>query len=417
MKKKKSIVIGLALLFVSFLSCDSEDQIDSLNSINGSSSLGKSVNQESQTSLITKEDIEAESCDDPINFPLMAGQHIEVGVIQVSNDENNVYVRYEITESEWWLTETHLFIGDIGSAPFTNSGNPQIGRFTYQSDHEFVHEFIYTHPIDGNYEEISIIAHGVVVQRDGDTATSNETAFGKGQTEFDGNRWGWIINYQPVECDDDGNNDGTGDDGSNDDDGNDDGTDNGSDDGTSNGTDGDTTIGGIGGTDGNTGSDSSSDNGCMDAYAYSNDIQSTCLLDEFGQWGWTNLVNENSQHYVPGGVNYSYPLYASAYQCDTSNSILIGEMRLNVQGGDGKLYAKVDIVLNNQDLSITDVNLYFGSSKYPLDERGQPTISSDAFDINLTGLNEKSFSATWIEWDPESYFIAHVKVCPEASLP
>ncbi|UCE94106.1 MAG: hypothetical protein JSV73_02150 [Flavobacteriaceae bacterium] len=419
MKKKKSIVIGLALLFVSFLSCDSEDQIDSLNSINGSSSLEKSVNQEPQTILVTKEDIETQSCDEPVKFPLMAGQHIEVGAVYVSNDENYVYVRYEITETEWSLKETHLFIGDLDDAPFTNGGNPQFGQFTYQANHDFVHEFLYTDPIDDDTEEISIIAHAVVVQRDGDNTTANETAIAEGQTEFEGNRWGWIINYQIAECEGDENeeggsslqdsdesdDDGTDDDG-NDDDGNDD-------DGTNSGT----TIGGIDGTNGSSNGDTGSDSGCMDAYAYSNDTQSTCLLDEFGQWGWTNLVNENSQHYIPGGVDYTYPLYASAFQCDTSNSILIGEMKLNVQGGDGKLYAKVDIVLNNQDLSITDINLYFGSGKYPLDERGQTTLSSDAFDINLTDLNQKSFSATWIEWDPESYFIAHVKVCPEALLP
>ncbi|WKK67400.1 hypothetical protein [Lutimonas zeaxanthinifaciens] len=393
MKKKKSIVIGLALLFVSFISCNSEDQIDSLNSINGSSSLSKNVNQEPQTTLMTKEDVESQSCEDPIDFPLMAGQHIEVGTVYVSNDENYIYVSYEITESEWLLQETHLFIGDIGGAPFTNSGNPQIGRFTYQATHDYVHEYVYTHPINKIGEEVSIIAHAVVVKRDGDNTKANETAFGKGQIEFDGNRWGWIINYESVDCEDEEN------------------------EGNSTSSDNDTTIGGIDGNTGNTGTDTNSDEGCMDAYAYSSNAQSTCLLEDFGQWGWTNLVYENSQHYVPGGVNYTYPLYASAFQCDTSNSILIGEMKLNVQGGDGKLYAKVDIVLSNADLSLTDVNLYFGSNKYPLDERGQSTLSPDAFDINLTGLNKKSFSATWIEWDPESYFIAHVKVCPEALTP
>lgn len=407
MKKKKSIVIGLALLFVSFLSCEQEDQIDSLNAINGSSSLEKSFSQQPQTALVTKEDIEAESCDESIEFDLMAGQHLKVGSVYVSNDENYVYVRYEITETEWWLNETHLFIGDIETAPFTNSGNPQMGQFTYQADHDFVHEYFYSHEIDENTEDISIIAHAVVVQRDGDNTTANETAFGEGQIEFDGNRWGWVINYQIAECEEDENEGGSNSLQDDDESGNN---------GTDNGSTG-TTIGGTDGTNGNNGTDTNSDEGCMDAYAYSNSNQSTCLLDDFEQWGWTNLVYENSQHYIPGGVNYTYPLYASAFQCDTSNSIHIGEVKLNVQGGDGKLYAKIDIVLNNPDLSITDINLYFGSNKYPLDERGQPTLSSDAFDINLTELNQKSFTATWIEWDPESYFITHVKVCPEALLP
>ena len=429
MKKKKSIVIGLALLFVSFFSCDSEDQIDSLNSINGSSSLGKSFSQEPQQALVTKEDIEAESCAEPEGFDLMAGQHLKVGSVYVSNDENNIYVRYEITDNDWWLTETHLFIGDIENAPFTNSGNPQFGQFAYQGNHDYVHEYLYTHPIEDNSEVISIIAHAVVVQREGNNTTANETAIAKGQTEFDGNRWGWIINYQIVECEEGENEEGIStsqqsdesDGGGTDQNGsNDDGTNDGTKDGTNNDVSGTgstgTTIGGIDGTNGNNDTGSNSDAGCMDAYAYSNNTQSTCLLEDFGQWGWTNLVYENSQHYVPGGVSYSYPLYASAFQCDTSNSILIGEVKLNVQGGDGKLYAKIDIVVNNPDLSLTDVNLYFGTSKYPQDVRGQSTLSPEAFNINITGMNKKSFSATWLEWDPQSYFIAHVKVCPDEAL-
>jgi len=42
---------------------------------------------------------------------LLAGQDIEVGNVSVWNNETTLYVTYEITESPWIITETHLYAG------------------------------------------------------------------------------------------------------------------------------------------------------------------------------------------------------------------------------------------------------------------------------------------------------------------
>lgn len=412
MKKNISIVIGLAFLCLILYSCEQEDQINSFKSDEHSIEVDKNSSLPLQTRSITKEEIEEENCNDPDVRTIKAGQHTEVGNIFISNSETKLFVTYDLTGTDWWLSETHLFAGDLNEAPFTKSGNPQMGQFPYHGQHDLTQEYTFCISIENTDDPVSIIAHAVVVQKQDGQTIANETAFGEGETKFSGNRWGWIIEYQPADCEDESNNDDDNEEGTNDDD-----TDN-EEDGNSedSSSEDESTANGDNGTN-NGQEDSGNTYGCMDAFVYNNEEQSSCMLPDFGQWGWTNLVYQNSEHWVPGGVNYTYPLYASAFQCDTSNSMLVGEMKLNIQGGDGKLYASVEITLTNPDLSITDVNLYFGNTKYPLDDTGKETISFEKFDFSLTDLNQDNFSASWIEWDPESYFIAHVGVCPKNTLP
>jgi hypothetical protein len=59
---------------------------------------------------------------------LLAGQDIEVGNVSVWNNETTLYVTYEITESPWIITETHLYAGKNVS-PTTAPG-----QFPYSDD-------------------------------------------------------------------------------------------------------------------------------------------------------------------------------------------------------------------------------------------------------------------------------------------
>ncbi len=154
----------------------------------------------------------------------------------------------------------------------------------------------------------------------------------------------------------------------------------------------------------------------MDAYAYSSAENSVCLLTDFDHWGWTNWVIPNDKHYMPGGVSYNYPLYASAFECATDNSILIGEVNINVSGGATVLYGNVSVSLSKQELSISELHIYAGETIYPLDDAGNRTIAFDTFDLNLNSMNEKTYTVNWLDWFDETNFIVHVKVCPEEIL-
>jgi len=47
----------------------------------------------------------------PFTTDLLAGQTEDVGDVQVWNDGDNLHVTYVITEPDWEITETHLYVG------------------------------------------------------------------------------------------------------------------------------------------------------------------------------------------------------------------------------------------------------------------------------------------------------------------
>jgi hypothetical protein len=58
-------------------------------------------------------------------YPLLAGQDIEVGYVQVENDGTNLTVKYVLTDLDWVITCTNLYVGK--NAPPTSSP----GQFPY----------------------------------------------------------------------------------------------------------------------------------------------------------------------------------------------------------------------------------------------------------------------------------------------
>ena len=102
---------------------------------------------------------------DPDEFTLYAGQHIDVGTVEVWNDTDNLYVKYVVNDP-WRLTETHLhiFFEDMNytDVPQKN-GNPIPGKFDYKDEHDCVTEYTYTIPLTLVPEdELFIAAHAVV---------------------------------------------------------------------------------------------------------------------------------------------------------------------------------------------------------------------------------------------------------------
>ena len=95
---------------------------------------------------------------------LIAGQHLDVGDVTVVDDGVNIYVTYEIFEPGWGMTQSHLHVAaDLSGIPQTKRGNPKIGKFTYQNEHDMILKFTYTVPITWPAgTELVIAAHAVV---------------------------------------------------------------------------------------------------------------------------------------------------------------------------------------------------------------------------------------------------------------
>ena len=103
----------------------------------------------------------------PFSTPLIAGggnstSGVDVGDILVWNDATNIYVKYEITNPEWCLRETHLDVNQLLSAlPQTKKGSPIPGKFQYKDMLDCTSEILYVIPrsVSG---KVYIAAHAVV---------------------------------------------------------------------------------------------------------------------------------------------------------------------------------------------------------------------------------------------------------------
>ncbi|WP_290663092.1 hypothetical protein [Ignavibacterium sp.] len=100
----------------------------------------------------------AETC-----VELVAGQHYVVGTVCIKTEGTNLKVKYNITDSDWSITETHLaVVGDPADFPRTSNGNPKVGNFPYKGTHSNVGEVEYTIPIGNLPSTVYVAAHAVV---------------------------------------------------------------------------------------------------------------------------------------------------------------------------------------------------------------------------------------------------------------
>ncbi len=101
-----------------------------------------------------------------VRVPLFAARTIQVGTVAVAQSAQGeqLTVTYEITDDNWELVETNLFVGD--EIPTNPGGNPQVGQFTHQSEHDPAVER-YTHHVDGsNLPAVLTVAAQATVQTD-----------------------------------------------------------------------------------------------------------------------------------------------------------------------------------------------------------------------------------------------------------
>ncbi|MBK8610035.1 MAG: hypothetical protein IPL84_08805 [Chitinophagaceae bacterium] len=129
---------------------------------------------------------------------LVAGQSINAGTVSVTNDDEYIYVTYN-TANGWFLTETHLYVGDCAAIPVNNPGNPIPGHFPYSGTHANLTSYTYQVPIS----QIApgscgcIAAHAVVKQYNSSNQVINsQTAWGNGtRINPSGGNWGMKFEY------------------------------------------------------------------------------------------------------------------------------------------------------------------------------------------------------------------------------
>lgn len=136
------------------------------------------------------------------SFDLNAGQNTVMGRIDVVNDDNFVYVSYHCNQ-DWFLDETHLYVGNADAIPVNKKGNPKIGNFPFNDAHQGVSSFGYIIPIDPNWDACVVVAaHAAVSKTDGQgTVIQSETAWSSGsRINADKGSWATKTDYCVEPC-------------------------------------------------------------------------------------------------------------------------------------------------------------------------------------------------------------------------
>jgi len=114
---------------------------------------------------------------DPFVTDLIAGQHIDAGDVLVWNDDDNLYVKYLITDPDWCLTEYHLHVAnDPNDIPQTKKNNPIPGKFDYKKEFEScVSETdIIEIPLEWESSDVYVAAHAALSAVETMTIASEE---------------------------------------------------------------------------------------------------------------------------------------------------------------------------------------------------------------------------------------------------
>lgn len=364
MKNYKLLPGFIFLTLLLLISCNKQEYI---NSTSGEPSEKIVIDQNSQIPLketvLSTNEINEISCGKPTKVTLFAGQHIDVGTLTVTNDTQNLYIRYDLT-GDWLLSETHLFVGAEEDLPLNGGQNPKIGHFPYHGTHGLVSSYTFTIDLSKLSNCFVISAHASVIESVNGELINSETAFAFGENEFPGNRWGWYLNYCQEPC----------------------------------------------------------EVACTESYAKNNGSigAAVCFLEDgFQNWGWTNSFNfyELNVYQITNQANYRLPLFADAEQCDTTVGSSIGYVEINVFSQNENQYATIIYVLEDENLKFSEINLHLGNASYPKDDKGIETNDPEYYNFK-SGILQPTTTFTFdkLNWPindqiQDAFLISNVKLC------
>lgn len=94
-------------------------------------------------------------------FNFVSGRNeTKVGSIQVWNDDTNLYVKFNITNKDYAMTETHLYVGtedEFFNGKYIKNGNIHPGQLPYKGSHQpATMEYTYTIPLTDLYAKYGL---------------------------------------------------------------------------------------------------------------------------------------------------------------------------------------------------------------------------------------------------------------------
>ena len=129
---------------------------------------------------------------------------IDAGDVLVQRIGNTLYVKFLVTEPDWYLLETHVAVGDaVADIPQTKNGNPIPGQFEFSDPHPPMTEYTYAIDVSGYpaTTKLYIAAHaGLGYMPDGPDGSIEKRSTGWGYMtgEFAGKNWATYFTYKPT---------------------------------------------------------------------------------------------------------------------------------------------------------------------------------------------------------------------------
>jgi len=166
-----------------------------------------------QTEIIHNDAIETTNIENRTDgtYTLFAGQDIDAGTVTIEIIGEDLVLTYQ-TNNCWSLGTTHLYAGTLEDVPVNGAGNPRHGQFPYiqeAEDDQLTDMVVYTIPLSeieltegdddsGSDACVYVAAHAELYKSCSDETAEGddeETGYGEWDIEFEGNRWGGLIEY------------------------------------------------------------------------------------------------------------------------------------------------------------------------------------------------------------------------------
>lgn len=137
-----------------------------------------------------------------VSYDYFAGQTIPVGSLDVTNDDQNLYITFNFEGGDWYTQQTHLYVGPASDIPTNGANTPVPGQFPYAVTHDpAVQSYTYTIPLNDLDPCYVIAAHSEMIQVDGNgNVVSEETGWSYGIEFPNTPRWGWYSEYCTQVC-------------------------------------------------------------------------------------------------------------------------------------------------------------------------------------------------------------------------
>lgn len=342
---QRSLIMTLTVLMLLFISSCTEESVNAeLNATDDFSNIEKKISNDVMSTFYDME------CG--IETVLYAGQTIDAGTLTVTNDANNLYVTYNL-KNDWYLKEVHLYVGDCGEIPVNKKGNPVLGHFPYVMSFTYPYPTSYseTIPLDELGECFCISAHATIGRMNSEGEEESQTAFGGGNHEFDGNRWGYFFDYCVKEC------------------------------------------------------DNEEESSCETAFAGPSD---DCFLDHgFNRWGWRFTFSKTE---LMSPISYS--LLAGAAHCDETKGTDVGKVIFSYNSISDELTVDIS-TYSGFTLDESHVWINDSSINWPINSSGSDTVAPGQYgnQHDLDKASSDSYVFDVSSFGEHINLIVHAVVC------